>query len=98
MRGDTLKYEEEVLSHVGSAGDAGFDEIRIVVFQPHKEVELTTIGLDTPRRPAARARPEVAAALAAHLAAAPAALEAALIKTREEEPEGESGCDALTTA
>jgi hypothetical protein len=77
-----VKYEQEVLSHVGSAGDAGFDQMKVVVFQPHFDVELTTIGLDTPDGRRHELQPEVATALAVHLAAAPAALEAALMRLR----------------
>lgn len=41
-----MKYDEEVLEHVGQVGV--IDAFEVVVFQPHLDPDLTTIGLDTP--------------------------------------------------
>ena len=41
-----MKYDEEVLEWVGQAGGVG--DFVVVIFQPHLDHDLTTIGLDTP--------------------------------------------------
>ena len=39
-----MKYDEEVLTWIGSVSA----DLGLVVFQPHLDPDLTTIGLDTP--------------------------------------------------
>lgn len=41
-----MKYDEEVLERVGEVGV--IDAFEVVIFQPHLDPDLTTIGLDTP--------------------------------------------------
>ena len=73
-----MRFEQEVAERIGSVGTAGLDEFAVVIVVPHGERELTTIALDTPDGRRHELEPAMAANLAQHLAASPAALEQVL--------------------
>jgi hypothetical protein len=83
-----VRFEQEVVELIGSVGTAGLDEFAVVIVVPRGERELATIALDTPDGRRHELDPAIAASLAKHLAASPAALERVLQQLeREDEDE-----------